>query len=55
MILEIWVCKNPWYLKKPRTKFGFSGVLKWTFLEAKRTCFGDNPHVFIRYETTVDC
>lgn len=55
MIFEIWVRESPWSLKKLRTKFGRSEVSKWSFLEAERADFGDNPHAFIRYEITDEC
>lgn len=37
------------------TESGLSRVSKPTALEAERADSGDNPHVFMRYETVYDC
>ena len=55
MMLEIWVCEKPWFLKKLMTKSALSGVSKLTLLEADRAASLENPHVFMRYETVNEC
>ena len=47
----IWVWENPWFLKKLTTESAFSGISKWTYLEADRAASCENPSVFMWYET----
>ena len=55
MMLEIWVCEKPWFLKKLMTKSALSGVSKLTRLVADIAPSRENPHVFMRYETVNEC
>lgn len=47
---NIWVLEKSWFMKNLITESGFSGVSKWTYLEAEKTNSKDIPHEFMRYK-----
>ena len=55
MRLLIWGSEKPWFLKRAMTESGLSGFSKSTTLDTAKADSGDNPHLFMRYETENEC